>query len=232
MRRQHDLRMRPEGMAGGQRFGIGDVDHRRRRDGQLSSASTSASMVELRPAADMDERRAGRQSRRTGRHRGSRASHPSAAAGRRECRWSRAEYRRPSRLAMMQVTPSISRAAAAPSRKRKAEGLQPFEHGAAKHARGRARRCGATRPAAERCLPLAGAAAGQICRQVAMEREHGQRHIFLHHAHDAVLDHAHDLHRSPAPHRGGTGRRRRRWKTGFPDCCSGARSSGTVQVIR
>jgi hypothetical protein len=34
----------------------------------------------------------------------------------------------------------------------------------------------------------------QIGRQVAMEREHGKCHIFLHHPDDAVLDHAHDLH--------------------------------------
>ena len=54
MRRQHDLGMAPEGMAGRQRFGIGDVD-----DGAGEMAAIErvdqGFVVELRAAAGMDE---------------------------------------------------------------------------------------------------------------------------------------------------------------------------------
>src|SRR6185312_8816055 len=191
MRRDDHLRMRPEWMAFRQRLGIGDVEH---GCCQLPAVERLDERVlnELRAAADMQQPRSRRQKREKLCVQDSpcllrQGEEADENIG---CRQKAAKL-----VVAMKAGDALDLLlAAAPCGKGKPKRPQAIDGSLRQHPEtkeadapiGRLGRCKSSPMAASLLLPIA--------EHLAMERQHAEDDVFLHHADDAVLDHAHELH--------------------------------------
>ena len=78
--------------------------------------------------------------------------------------------------------------------KRKSKGLQAIDCRLRQHPKAQETHTSFGRLWRDKILPHAPSLLLPICEHLAMERQHAKDDVFLHHAYDAILDHAHQLH--------------------------------------
>src|SRR3954469_21316943 len=86
--------------------------------------------------------------------------------------------------------------AAAPCGKGKSKGLEAIDCRLRQHPNAQETHAAFGRLWGDKILPPAPSLLLPICEHLAMERQHAEYDVFLHHAYDAILDHTHQLHMS------------------------------------